>query len=125
LWNKFIELHGTFSTGMTNARLPSQIIYVGPDLVKGALTGERWGRAYISGGIRAGFTYINRNWFALEHSLFVYSGNAAEKYAELFRNRPLISTGTGLKLMIPMVPWQAVSIIYAYKGNKNHWFGIE
>jgi hypothetical protein len=104
LCNKFVELHGTLSTGLTNAGLPSQIIYIGPDLVKGTLTGERWGKAYISGGIRAGFTYINRNWFALEHSFFVYAGNAAEKYAGLFRSKPLISTGSGIKLMVPMVP---------------------
>jgi hypothetical protein len=110
---------------LTNARLPSQIIYIGPDLVKGALTGERWGRAYFSGGIKAGITYLNLNWFAVEHSFFVYAGNAAEKYAGLFRNKPLVTTGTGLKLMIPMVPWLAVSIIYAYKGKNNDWFGIE
>ncbi len=125
LLNRVVELHAVLSMGMVNSGLPSQIRYLGPDQVKGALTGERWGKAYISGGFDAGFTYLNRDWFALEHFVFLFTGNAAGSCGALFGNRPLFSAGTGLKLMVPMVPWLAVSMLYAFKGKNNHWLGIE
>jgi outer membrane protein assembly factor BamA len=125
LLNKIIELDGTFSTGITNAKLPSQLIYLGPDHIKGIRNGELWGKSYISGGIKAGFTWINRNWFALEHSFFIYTGIADEKFPGLFKNKPLITTGMGLKALIPMVPWLEVSFIYAYRGKKNTWYYLE
>jgi hypothetical protein len=125
LLNRFTELDGTVSTGMTNAKLSSQLLYLGADQIKGIRDGELWGRFYISGGIKAGITYINLNWFTLEHSFFVYWGIADEKYPGLFRNKPLIISGTGLKALIPMVPWLEVSFIYAYRGKKNTWYYLE
>jgi outer membrane protein assembly factor BamA len=125
LLNRFLQLDADFSTGYTTVNLPSLISYLGPGQVKGILTGERSGKSIWYANTAALITYINRNWFAVEQSFFLNAGNADNKYSNLFTTSPLVSAGSRLRFMIPMVPWLAINFYYAYRGNDKHWYSMD
>jgi outer membrane protein assembly factor BamA len=122
LLNRIIELSAKFSSGFTTATKPSLIHYLGPGNIRGLLTGQEAGQGYYSGAIRAGFTYIYRSWFALEHSVYSHFGKASNNYFNIYRSVPRISLGTEIKIWTPLIPWLGASIHFSWlKGNKN-WF---
>jgi outer membrane protein assembly factor BamA len=125
LFNRFLEFDAGISNGLTTSSLPSLISYLGPQHVKGILTGERSGKAIIHANTSLLVTYINRDWFAIEQSFFVDAGNAADKYGDLFRTSPLYSAGTKIRLMVPMVPWLAINFYFAIMDNGNPWYSME
>ena len=125
LINRFLQIDANLSTGYTTSDLPSLISYLGPGNVKGILTGEKSGRSICYANTAALITYINRDWFAVEQSFFLNAGNATDKYLDLFTLSPLVSAGTRLRFMIPMVPWLAINFYYAYRGNDKHWYSMD
>lgn len=125
LFNRFFQLDAGFSTGYTTAELPSLISYLGPSHVKGILSGEKAGKSIWHANTAANITYINRDWFAIEQSLFLNFGNAADLYSDLFKTTPLYSAGCRLRLMVPMVPWLAINFYYAYRGSNKHWYSLD
>jgi outer membrane protein assembly factor BamA len=125
LFSRFLQIDGSLSSGYTTSGLPSLISYLGPGHVKGLLSGEKAGKSIISSAIAVRLTYINRNWFAIEQSFFINAGNAADVYWHLFNTPPLASAGSSLRLMVPMVPWLAISFHYAWMGNTDHWFSAD
>ena len=125
LLNRFLQIDADFSTGYTTIDLPSLISYLGPGQVKGILTGEKSGKSIWHGNTAALITYINRNWFAVEQSFFLNAGNADNKYCNLFTTPPLLSAGSRLRFMIPMVPWLAINFYYAYRGSDRHWYSMD
>ncbi len=124
LLTKMLQLSSDFSTGYNNAELPSQIFYLDPGHVKGILTGERSGNSLYSLNTSAHFTYINRDWFAMEQTFFYNMGNANDAYFKLYTTQPLWSVGSRIRLMIPMVPWLGINFYYAFRGGNNHWFSV-
>ncbi len=122
---RFLQIDGSISSGYTTTELASLINYLGPGHVKGILSGERAGKSIISSTIALRLTYINRNWFAMEQSFFINAGNAADVYWRLFSTPPLASAGSSIRLMIPMVPWLAISFHYAWMGNSEHWLSAD
>jgi len=125
LLGRFLQIDGSISSGYTTTGLPSLINYLGPGHVKGILSGERAGKSIISSTIALRLTYINRNWFAMEQSFFINAGNAADVYWHLFNTPPLASAGSSIRLMVPMIPWLAISFHYAWMGNAEHWFSAD
>jgi outer membrane protein assembly factor BamA len=125
LLNRFLQIDADFSTGYTTVNLPSLISYLGPGQVKGILTGEKSGKSIWYANTAALITYINRNWFAVEQSFFLNAGNADNKYSNLFTTSPLVSAGSRLRFMIPMVPWLAINFYYAYRGSDRHWYSMD
>jgi hypothetical protein len=125
LLNRFLQLDADFSTAYTTVSLPSLISYLGPGQVKGILTGEKSGKSIWNANTAALITYINRNWFAVEQSFFLNAGNADNLYLNLFTTSPLISAGSRLRFMIPMVPWLAINFYYAYRGSDRHWYSMD
>lgn len=125
LLNRFIQLDAGLSSGYTTANLPSLINYLGPEHVKGILTGEKSGKSILSANTDLRLTYINRDWFAVEQSFFLNIGNATDVYWNLFATSPLYSAGSRLRFMIPMVPWLAINFNYAYRGNDINWFSMD
>ncbi len=125
LLNKVIELDAGFSTSYTTAKLPSLINYLGPGQVKGILSGERSGQSIYSAIVSANFTYLNRDWFAVDQSFFFDIGNAGDVYLNLFKTSPLYSVGSRIRFVIPMIPWLGISFYYAYRGNGKHWYSMD
>ena len=124
-FNPMIEISAKFSTGYTTSTLPSLIHYLGSGNIKGLISGEESGQGFYNGKIEAAFTYFNRNWFALEHSVYTNFGKAGDHYFNIYKQSPRISFGTGFKIWTPMIPWLAVSIHFTYlKGSKN-WFHLD
>jgi outer membrane protein assembly factor BamA len=125
LLSPIVELSACFSTGYTTATLPSLIYYLGPGNVKGLITGEESGQGYYSGKIAAGFTYINRDWFALEQTIFTDFGKAGDQYFNIYKSLPRISVGTGFKIWTPMVPWLGFSFYFVWLKGSENWFYLD
>lgn len=125
LFNPVVEFSASFSTGYTTATLPSLIHYLGPGNVKGLITGEESGQGYYSGKIQGSFTYLNRSWFALEHTVYTDFGKANDSYFDIFKKSPRTAFGTGFKIWTPTIPWLSASVHFAWlKGSKN-WFYLD
>lgn len=122
LVNQTVELSARFSTGYTTATLPSLIHYLGPGNIKGLISGEESGQGFYTGKIQAAFTYFQRDWFALEQSVYTTFGKAADHYFSLYTRAPRISIGTGFKIWTPMIPWLAVSVHFSYLKGSSNWF---
>jgi outer membrane protein assembly factor BamA len=125
LLNPIVELSAGFSTGYTTTALPSLINYLGPGNVKGLITGKESGQGYYSGKIEAGFTYINRDWFALEQTIYTNFGNAGDKYFDIYKSTPRISVGTGFRIWTPMIPWLGASIHFVWLKGSENWFYLD
>ena len=125
LLNPIVELSAGFSTGYTTTTLPSLTNYLGPGNVKGLITGKESGQGYYSGKIEAGFTYINRDWFALEQTIYTNFGKAGDKYFNIYKSIPRISVGTGFKIWTPMIPWLGASIHFVWLKGSENWFYLD
>ena len=122
LFNPVIEFSTRFSTGYTTATLPSLITYLGPGNIKGLQTGEESGQGYYSGSVNGSFTYINRNWFALEQTIYTNFGKAGDKYFGIYKSLPRVSFGTEFKIWTPMIPWLSASFHITWLKGSNNWF---
>ncbi len=122
LLNRIIELSAKFSTGYTTATKSSLIYYLGPGNIRGLLTGQEYGQGYYSGLVSAGFTYVYRDWFALEHSVYSNFGKAGDNYFNMYRSVPRVSLGTGIKIWIPLIPWLEASVHFSWLKGNNNWF---
>jgi len=125
LLNKTVELSARFSTSYTTSTLPSLIHYLGSGNIKGLISGEESGQGFYQGKIQASFTYIQRNWFALEQSVYTNFGKAGDHYFNIFKQVPRISVGTGFKIWTPMIPWLAASIHFSYLKGSRNWFFLD
>ena len=125
LFNQVIEFSSGFSTGYTTATLPSLIHYLGPGNVRGLITGKESGQGYYSGFIKGSFTYLNRDWFALEQTLYTNLGKADDRYFDIYKKMPRISIGTGFKIWTPMIPWLSASVHFVWLKGSDNWFYLD
>jgi hypothetical protein len=125
LFNPIVQWSTSVNTSYTTSDIPSLIYYLGGNQVKGIITGEIYGKAVYYGSTELFFTYLNRDWFAIEQSVYVNVGNGSMVYADLFKTKPLASVGTGLKIWIPMIPWLSASVYFTYSKNKSNWFQLQ
>ncbi len=123
--NKVVQLSASFSSGYTTSTLPSLITYLGSGNIKGLISGEESGQGYYNAKIKCSFTYINRDWFALEQSVYTNLGKANDHYFDIYKQAPEISVGTGFKIWTPMIPWLSASIHFSYLKGSNSWFYLD
>ena len=123
-FNKVVEFSTGFSTGYTTATLSSLIYYLGSGHIKGLTSGEESGQGYYNGRLQGSFTYFDRNWFALEHSIYTTFGKANDRYFDMYKHVPRISFGTGFKIWTPMIPWLSASIHFSYLKGSNNWLHL-
>jgi len=125
LFNPIVQWSTSLNTSYTTSDMPSLLYYLGGGQVKGIITGEIYGKAVYYGSTGVHLTYLNRDWFAIEQSVYVNVGNGSMVYADLFKTKPLASVGTGFKFWLPMIPWLAVSVYFTYSKNKSNWFQLQ
>lgn len=125
LFNKVVQLSTLFRTGYTTSNYISLMYHLGASDIKGIRYGEVAGKAYYSGYLGGHFTYINKKWFAIEHSLFLNIGNGCNTYSDLYSSRPMIAIGTGVEFRIPMIPWLYLRFHFSYAGENSNWFNME
>ena len=125
LFNDIVQFSAKFSTGYTSSTVPSLLYYKGSNDVKGILTGEISGQAFYTMYLGAHFTYINRDWFAMEHSVYVNWGNGTDTYGALFQTAPLFGVGTGFRFNMPMIPWLGFGVYFTWSGKDSNWFRLE
>ncbi len=125
LFNHMVQFSAQYETGYTTSHIPSLLFYKGNREVKGIVNGEISGQAYYIAYIGGHFTYLNRNWFALEQSIFLNWGNGSDQYSELYTTAPLTTVGTGISLMIPMIPWLYVRFYFTWTRDHHNWFTVE
>lgn len=125
LFNPIIQISAKFSTGYTTADIPSLLFYKGNRDVRGIYYGEISGKAYYTAYLGGHFTYINRNWFALEQSFFINWGMGADRYLDIYKTAPLATIGSGVSLMVPMIPWLYIRFYVTWPQHHNNWLSIE
>ena len=125
LFNKVVQFSSEFSTGYTSSTIPSLLFYKGAGDVKGILTGEISGQAFYTSYLGWHFTYINRDWFAMEQSVYLNWGNGKDNYFDLFSTQPMYGVGTGFYFNIPMIPWLSMKMYFTYSGKNSNWFRVE
>jgi outer membrane protein assembly factor BamA len=125
LFNPVIEFSAGYSTGYTTSTKPSLITYLGSGNVKGLTTGKESGQGYFSGFVKGSFTYLNRDWFALEQTIYLNFGKANDKYFDIYKSLPRISAGTGFKIWTPMIPWLAASVHFVLLKGGDNWFYLD
>lgn len=125
LFNKVVQFSSEFSTGYTSSTIPSLLFYKGANDVKGILTGEISGQSFYTAYVGWHFTYINRDWFAMEQSVYLNWGNGTDKYFDLYNKKPLYGIGTGFYFNIPMIPWLGMRMYFTYSGKNSNWFRLE
>ncbi len=125
LFNEIVQFTAKYATGYTTSDIPSLFYYIGNREVKGIINGEISGKAYYTAYIGGHFTYVNRNWFALEQSVFLNWGNGSDVYADIYKNAPLTSIGTGISLMMPMIPWLYLRLYFTWTRDHDNWFSLD
>lgn len=125
LFNPVIEFSAGYSTGYTTSAKLSLITYLGPGNIKGLTTGKESGQGYFSGFVKGSFTYLNRNWFALEQTIYLNFGKANDNYFDIYKNKPRFSAGTGFKIWTPMIPWLAASVHFVWLKGGDNWFYLD
>jgi len=125
LFNPIIQLSAMFRTSYTTSDIPSLKYNMGSHYVKGILQGEIAGKAFYTAYLGGGFTYVNKKWFALEHTVYINWGNGKDAYSDIYTTTPLFAVGTGVNLMMPMVPWLYIRLFFSYSGKDSNWFNVE
>jgi outer membrane protein assembly factor BamA len=125
LLNPVVQFSAEFNTGYTSTTIPSLLFYHGANAVKGILTGEISGQSYYTAYVGWHFTYINRDWFAMEQSVYLNWGNGNDCYTNLYNTQPLYGIGTGFYFNIPMIPWLSMRVYFTYSGQNSNWFRLE
>lgn len=125
LVNKFLQFSGKLQTGSTSAAYPSLFYYRGAMDVKGILTGQIGGKNYYTTYLGVHLTYINREWFAIEHYVYLNTGYGNNHFNQLFTTVPYYSIGNGVKFMIPAIPWLYLYLYATYNPASNNWFYLE
>lgn len=125
LFNKVVQFSAEYSTGYTSSKIPSLLFYKGASAVKGILTGEISGQSYYAAYVGWHFTYINRDWFAMEQSVYLNWGSGNDNYLDLYKSAPLYGIGTGFYFNIPMIPWLGFRMYFTYSGTNSNWFRFE
>lgn len=123
--NPVIELSASFGTGYTTSTLPSLSHYMNSGDVKGIINGQESGQGNYKAKLNASFTYLNYNWFALEHSFYTHFGMADDHYFGIYKRKPRMSIGTEFRFWTPMIPWLAASIHFTYVKGNNNWFHLD
>lgn len=125
LLNKVVQFSTHYKTGYTSSSVPSLLFYHGANMVKGTVTGEISGQAFYAGYLGWHLTYINKDWFAMEQSIYLNWGNGKDRYQELYSSSPVYGIGTGFYFNIPMIPWLGFRMYFTYTGKNSNWFGLE
>ena len=125
LFNQVVQLSLQYKTGFTSSDFLSLQHHLGASDIKGILYGQVAGKAYYTGYLGGHFTYINKKWFAIEHSLFMNIGNATNHYGNLYTSNPVMAVGTGVEFRIPMIPWLYLRFHFTYAGKGSNWFNME
>jgi hypothetical protein len=93
--------------------------------VKGIINGEVSRKAYYTTYSGFHFTYINIDWIAIEQSFFVNWGNGADNYTDIYTTKPIATVGSGIRLMMPMIPWLGIKFYFTKTMGHDNWFAID
>ncbi len=125
LFNNVVQFSSSFRTGYTTSNVPSLKHNLGSGSVKGIVQGEIAGKGYYTTYVGGHFTYINKKWFALEHTVYLNWGNGNDIYSNIYSTSPMFAAGTGVNLMVPMIPWLYIKFFFTYSGKNSNWFNVE
>jgi outer membrane protein assembly factor BamA len=123
--NRLVQFSSSLSTGYTTADLPSLLYYHGGSTIKGLRTGQISGKTTYSGYLGFHFTYLDTQWFAIENKFFTNIGQGADSLKDLYTIKPFLAVGTGVRFMVPMIPWLYINLYFSYSGKDRDWFFLE
>lgn len=85
------------------------------------------GTNYYAVSAQAHITYVNIDWFALEHVAWFDMAQAGSDIPDLFSEAPKMAVGTGLRFRIPNIPWLYfyIDIQWALPETGQDFWGIK
>ncbi len=106
---------------------PSKYLWTryGPRNIRGIEYGDLSGPLMQLATVGLYYTWINRDFLALEQSAFVQFASASGDPADLAGFKPHYAIGTGFLFTIPMYPAAGLLISFSYSPNRNNWFYLE
>ncbi len=123
--NWLMQFSSRFSSGFTTAESPSLHYYQGGSAIKGLRTGQIAGKGYYTSYVGLHLTYLDSQWLAIENKFFLNAGQGADELKELYTIKPFASVGTGVRIMVPMIPWLYINLYFSYSGKDRDWFFLE
>ena len=121
IFNRVFQFSSWMRTGYTTADIPYRHIG-GSSNVLGLRHGEIYGKSYYSAYAGAHFTWINKNWLALENAYFVNWGAGSDAYFGLYTKRPKMAIGSSFRFQVPIAPLLSIKITFMYAGPGSEWF---
>ena len=97
----------------------------GPANVRGIEYGDLTGRLMQLASAGLYYTWINRDYLAVEQSLFVQYGSAAKNIGVPSDFKQQYAIGTGFQFTIPMYPAASLLISFSYNPTGKNWFYLE
>ncbi|GAA4836948.1 hypothetical protein GCM10023331_22710 [Algivirga pacifica] len=124
VYNKLLQLSFWGRTGYTTAE-PMYQFSKGASDVLGIRFGELYGKSFYSAYAGAHFTWINKNWLAVENAYFLNWGNGSEDPISLFGEKPKMSIGTSFVFQVPVAPLLYAKVTFMYAGAGTEWFKFQ
>jgi hypothetical protein len=124
-FDRLVQLSSSFSNSYITADAPSLYYYHGGSTIKGLRTGMISGKTVYTGYLGIHLTYLDMQWLAIEHKLFINTGQGADSIRDLYTISPFFSVGTGVRFMVPMIPWLYINFYFSYSGKNRDWFFLE
>ncbi len=97
----------------------------GPSQVRGIEYGDLTGRLMQLASAGLYYTWLNRDYLAVEQSIFAQYGSAIKTIWDPATAKSSYAIGTGFQFTIPMYPAASLLISFSYNPTGKNWFYVE
>jgi hypothetical protein len=97
----------------------------GPGQIRGIEYGELTGPLMQLASAGCYYTWLNRDYLAVEQSVFVQFASAWPAAGDWFEIKRHYAIGTGFQFTIPMYPAASILISFSFNPGTNNWFYLE
>jgi len=97
----------------------------GPGNIQGIEYGELTGPLMQLASTGLYYTWLNRDWLAVEQSVFVKYASVMTSMGDWPGIKRYYAIGTGFQFTIPMYPAASLLITFSYNPNRSNWFYLE
>jgi hypothetical protein len=120
-----LQFSAVWAANLSNSAYNSLWPRLGPADIRGVEYGELWGRFTQVAKAGLFYTWLNRDFIALEQSLFVQYASARKTLGDGATTDRHFAIGTGFEFTVPMFPATGIRIAFSYTTNPGNWFYLE
>ena len=125
LLTKNLQLSLRWEGHLDTGEYPYLWIRYGPTQLRGIEYGDLSGRLMQLAYAGLHYTWVNRDYLAVEQSAFVQYGSAMKSFSDPTTAKNRFAVGTGFRFTMPMYPAGSVLVSFSYNPYGNKWFYIE